>query len=488
MNQRLRWTVCCAALAGLCLVTRGVTASQQTAAVRVLKMSSGATGQEQNGSFVLTSERSVFNRTDDKQVIVLFQWEGTPGAHKLIAQWRSPDGGLTSNSAIDYQAAAARFGAYWTMPITATMSLGIWSVEATVDGVPAGRFSFEITDRTVPSAIVKRPMTQPELYERLSRQFVVMQRQGPPGVKDLDSFAGLAIGGGRVATAMATFDNAERVLVLPPGGTATPVGALLAWNRQQDWAVFEGAPPAITAAPAAAEPVKIGDRCYSMEGDANGARVLAEGSITGQGPAGGPAFVANFVGGSGTPGAPVLNEFGELIGMIGAAGVPGPSRLFELMRFRAQLRGAPIVPAALLIVGAAPAPTPVAGLRGRGEILAPVALEIHVLMGGFTRAMTKDEMRGPTDTREDFSLREPSFAVYLQWLPRDRVRGQMMLSLFDGTSQLVGTSKASNVDFRKGASTLSQWQMPMVRAPGIYRAEVAIDGAIAWRGFVRITP
>jgi len=99
-----------------------------------------------NGTFALTSERSTFNRNDDREVIVLFEWDGVPGAHRLVAQWRSPDSAVTSNSAIDYVARAERFGAYWSLPLSASMSLGTWSIEATVDGVPAGRLTFEVTD------------------------------------------------------------------------------------------------------------------------------------------------------------------------------------------------------------------------------------------------------------------------------------------------------------------------------------------------------
>ncbi len=100
------------------LVTPGpLQVGQQPASVRVLKISSGPSASDVNGTFVLTSERSVFNRTEDREVLVFFQWEGTPGGHRLVAQWRSPDSAVTSSSAIDYIAKTQRFGAYWSLPL-----------------------------------------------------------------------------------------------------------------------------------------------------------------------------------------------------------------------------------------------------------------------------------------------------------------------------------------------------------------------------------
>jgi hypothetical protein len=107
--------------------------------VNVLKIASGPSGAEANGAFTLTEERTIFSRANDREVVVFFQWDGAPGAHKLVAQWRSPDGGLTSSSAIDYVAKDRRFGAYWRLPLSPTLPLGTWSIEATVDGQPGGQ-------------------------------------------------------------------------------------------------------------------------------------------------------------------------------------------------------------------------------------------------------------------------------------------------------------------------------------------------------------
>lgn len=99
------------------LLLAGLPFGQQMTPVQVLSVSAGPTGTDSSGGFVLTEERFVFSRMTDREVIVLFRWEDLPGPHKLVAQWRSPDGGASVSSAIDYKAAEKRFGAYWRLPV-----------------------------------------------------------------------------------------------------------------------------------------------------------------------------------------------------------------------------------------------------------------------------------------------------------------------------------------------------------------------------------
>ena len=69
-----------------------------------------------------------------------------------------------------------------------------------------------------------------------------------------------------------------------------------------------------------------------------------------------------------------------------------------------------------------------------------------------------------------------------------RLKGAAVMRLRDTDNRVVVESKPSKLDVRKGQMKLSSWELPMVRVPGIYRADVLIDGKPIWRGFVRITP
>jgi hypothetical protein len=70
----------------------------------------------------------------------------------MVGEWQTPDQTQTSNSIIEYVAKDRRVGAYWRLPISPGMPLGTWCIQATVDGHPAGRFSFEIIDDVIASS------------------------------------------------------------------------------------------------------------------------------------------------------------------------------------------------------------------------------------------------------------------------------------------------------------------------------------------------
>jgi len=474
---------------GLLLLATTTLLAQSSAAppLHVLKITSGPAGIESQGTFVLTEERSVFSRTSDREVIVLFQWDGVPGPHKLVAQWRSPDGGLTSTSTVDYVARDRRFGGYWRLTIAPTMPLGTWTIEVTVDGQPAGRHTFEVRDEKVGTAVAKRPLAPPELYERLNRMFVVLERATADG-QQLEPAGGLLGNGGRIYTSLAAIDATDVVRAVAADGSRRALGSVLAMNRSQDWAVLGDGPQHEASLPVAApDTVKIGDRCYSIEGATVGGRVLAEGSITGQGelPGAGRRLLAGFLTTGGTPGAPVLNEYGELIGVIGGGPIAGANRLMDTLRFRAELKGTPIIPFTAFRVQEQPADETLAALQQRGQLIAPLSGSEHVVSGGFARSIEKRNAT-PVDQKDLFSVGERTFAVFITWNPRQRLRGQVQFRVYDAANRLQMESKPSRADYRKDQFINTHWVGPLPSPPGLYRVDIVFNDRPAWRGFFRV--
>jgi hypothetical protein len=82
-----------------------------------------------------------------------------------------------------------------------------------------------------------------------------------------------------------------------------------------------GARPEASLLPSSAA-ITIGQRCYSVENSQAGGRALTSCTVSGrlQSSAGEPRFILRFATGPGTPGAPVVNEHGELIGLVGGGG------------------------------------------------------------------------------------------------------------------------------------------------------------------------
>ena len=464
----------------------------QAVPLHVLKIAAGPAGSPSNGTFVLTEERSAFNRIDDREVIVSFDWEGTPGVHKLVALWRSQDGGVTSTSSMDYIAKGRRFGAYWTLTLSPTAPIGTWSIEATVDGQPGGRFTFEITDtkvqpgQPVQSVKVKTPLAQSELYERLGRMFVGIERFSSAG-RTLDSVSGVLGAKGRIYTSMAAIDDVDRIRAVLPDGSARDLQTLFAWNRRQDWAILEATNAKdIDLAIAASGSVKIGDRCFSIEGSPSAGGVLVDLSVIGHRPAPDGGWLATFINGFGTPGAPVVNEYGELLGVVGAS--PGATRMGVLLRNRAELRGVPIVPFGLFRVHNDVVSTRIADLRSRGELIAALAGDQNVLSGGFAREIARTNTVAPSDQRDEFSAAEKKLVAFVTWNPVERLKGLAIIRVFDVDNRPVMETKPMKLSLGKGQMSLSSWELPISSLSGTYRADVMLDARPMWRGFVKITP
>ncbi len=413
---------------------------------------------------------------------VLFEWEGGAGGHRLVAQWRSPDSALTSTSAIDYVAKAERFGAYWKLPLSSSMSLGTWSIEATVDGKPAGRFTFELTDEKVESSPRKTVLAEAELYDRLNRAFVVLQRFSTDG-RELPATAGFSPAPGLIYTAMSTLDNADEIRSVARDGATKPVLSAVAWNRSQHWAVLSGSIDGEPLPVAGLDATKVGSRCFALQ-NSSGGRVLSPCTISGEnGTGASPILTATFLVGSAAPGAPVLNEFGELIGLVSDVGRTGER---EDVASAGSTLATAVIP--LQVINFKPtAPTvALSDLRSREITVPGVFGDQHVLTGGIGRVDAKGKLEAP-EHHSQLSIRDKAFAVFVTWTPRDRLRGQMVVRIYNGENDVVGESKAAKVDFRKSETSRSAWSFPMPPSPGVYRADVRLDGKTMWRGYVRIT-
>lgn len=458
--------------------------SAQAAPFHVLRIAAGPGGAEADGSFVLREERSTFNRATDREVVVVFQWEGAPGAHRLEAKWRSPDGAFTSTSALDYTAKGRRFGAYWTLGITPEMTPGLWTIEATVDGLPGGRLQFEITNATVaPGAAPRRPLSARELYDRLAGVFVLLTRTTPGG-RELDP-AGGVLYQGAVLTTVRTLDETQHLHGHLPGGGRHELSTLVGLDRAAGWVRLAAPGGAGATQPRTANELQIGDRCYSMDGSATGARVLLEGQVTGRAPDGG--LMVSFVSGAGTAGSPVVDAFGELAGLLGATALPQVYRL-RPSGGTVDFGNMPMIPIAAIASRPAAPPTSVADARARGDLLAPLLNDQHVVSGGFATTVGRGPLVQPENQRSEFTSREERFSLFVTWSPHARLRGATTFRVYDETNRLVVESNSRKINLRPKELAITSWEIPVFKRPGTYRAELHLDGSPAWRDYVKIVP
>ena len=115
---------------------------------------------------------------------------------------------------------------------------------------------------------VKRVLSQAELFARASAGFVVLERATAKGDR-LDPAAAFAVGHGRLFTAVAAVDGADRISAVLPDGTRQPIVAVIAMNRQQDWMVLAGGHAGEVDQPVVSDSkIQVGDRLFSIEGPA----------------------------------------------------------------------------------------------------------------------------------------------------------------------------------------------------------------------------
>jgi hypothetical protein len=290
---------------------------------------------------------------------------------------------------------------------------------------------------------------------------------------------------------MAALDGTDRIEAILSDGSRLRVDALQTFNRKQDWAVIVGGPSEnVSQAIAAGGSTKVGDRCYSLEGAVNGSRVLVDGAVTGQlnAPASGGRLIVQWINGSGMPGAPVMNEFGEIVGIVGGTLVPGTSSIGELLHFRAELKGVPVIPQMLVRMQPNAVAASLADLRASGAVLPALQGNEHVLNAGFALKLQKGTTAvGFSDQRDEFAAAEKTFIAFISWNAQARVKGSLILRLVDDANRTVAESKPSKLDLRASVPVVSKWDLTIPTVAGWYRADFLLDGKPVYRAFVKIS-
>ena len=451
---------------------------------RLIRTVSGTKSEIRNGRFIILDPRASFRLPEDGKIIVYFEWLGPPGKHELVGTWSGPSKTSTTNS-FEYVARENSFSAYWELTLTPTAPRGQWTLQASIDGFPAGVHAFEVfgPDGAAPVVSSPRiPLTRPEIFAKVLESSVV--------VESLDTTAnrfavapGFFVEPNVVITAFSAVENAARLQVKTPKGQFQ-TDRLVGWNRRQGWALVEvdvspGVGPVRAVAPA-----RPGEACYSLAASPEGNLTVASGEVVGVGASTATRINVAFGMNGASPGAPVLNEYGELIGLMVEPLVEQALSSQQAMRL-GQVGEIP-VPAALP-VAALPAPpwpaaTSLATMAERGLFMPPVTLARQVLSGGFaSKVPPRGQATMPEGQRLEFLTSDKTMVVFVTWAPSERIKGVCNLRFYDLDSRALGEAKPFKISVSKNQISMSVWSLP-VPAAGIYRADVVLDGAVAWRG------
>ena len=293
---------------------------------KVLRSVSGGAGHESNGRYVMDDARSVFVAGKDPKVIVYFEWQGPIGPHHFEGLWKSPEGKIVLISDFRYEAKAQQFNGYWSMVLSDATPSGEWQLEARIDGESAGTHTFVITGSAAAGSppSTPQPLGAADLYRKAMDATVTIEKLAADGVI-LGKGDGFWVGDGRLLTAFEVIGGAATLRVSLKDGSQLTTDQVFAWNRWQDWALLklDGGAKAWLKRGASDAP-NVGDRCVFLEAGPAGAK-LADGSITGKSSfpkAGERLIIASGVT-SVSFGGPLLDEYGNYVGILGGSIVPG---------------------------------------------------------------------------------------------------------------------------------------------------------------------
>ena len=426
---------------------------------------------------------------------VYFTWDGPPGQHHFEGVWKKPDGKVTMISDFEYKADQPRFGGYFRMLLGDTPATGVWSLEARIDGESAGTHNFQIVaaarrDTPLPARQVLSPA---DIYKRTAAASVFIENLNQLGERRSLS-SGFFLGVDRLLTAFQAVDGASKVRIVTPDGRRVEANEVLAWNRRQDWIILRiDAGQIPTLPPAAAESWAVGDRVYVLDVPAEGSRVLIDTSIIGKqtiSGAGDRISVGENLSRR-SLGAPLLNEYGEVIGVIGGNLIPGAAFVEDLAFAARSLAGTTrgTLAGPLNLIDQASAPTTIASLASAGQFMPALIGNDNVLSGTLSRNVNrKTDPPQPIEERSEFSRQDARAMLLVTWLPREKRKGIPNLRLFDLDNHLLSESpgkKKISVSPQKLA--YSGWEIPLGNlSPGIYRLDVTLNSDTVWRTFFRV--
>jgi S1-C subfamily serine protease len=477
---------------------------------RAVRSISGAAGHEVNGRFIMDDARSVFTAGKDARVIVYFEWEGPLGPHHFEGLWKSPEGRIVLISDFRYEAKGPRFTGYWSMLLSDGIPSGEWHLEARIDGEPAGMHSFVITADEASAAEARskasniqplQPLSSAELYRRASEATVTIEKISADGT-GLGKGTGFWVGDGQLLTAFDVIDAAASLRITLRDGSQITTDQIIVWNRWQDWALLKVEGSVRTPLKRAANDApSVGDRCVFLEFGPAGAK-LADGSVTGKNSfpkAGERLLVASGVNAL-SFGGPLLDEFGNYVGIVGESIVPSASPIatLELLRDPGATGGSLdwgltglAVPHSLLPdFSTSGTPTRLSQIAAHGEFVEPLSKRNSIQVASLTSVVNRDPANVviPGDFKRVFSRRENKAVMFVNWQFFSKEKLSCAIRIIDSDNKLLSESKPRDVSLAPGKIVSVTWDIPVGSMPvGIYRADLVIDNKPAWREFFRVT-
>jgi hypothetical protein len=435
--------------------------------------------------------RTVFHAGQDRQVLVVFEWQGTAGRHRCEGNWKDPSGRVVFTSTNDVEARGPRFGVYWGLSLPDQVATGTWVLETSVDGEPAGVHAFQILAGPAdPSASpARRALAVAEIYERGVAQTLTLEALDASGAL-LATTSGFFVAPDLVSTSFGGINAARKVRLAGAGGRRLETSEVVSWNRRDDWAILRFAGATGQPPPVAEDPPQVGDRCFFLDAQGDGGRVIVETTVVGRSPSGDLSL--GELAGETSHGAPVFNEFGEVVAKLAGSGIPGATvlDLFGLgdRTPRVQDRGTrarPLTPAPA--EGAAS--RTLSDLEQAGVFVRPLARTPHFVSGVMgTGVERQGQIPVATDQRFRFSHADGQCVVFVTWVPSQKEDTTLHFELYDEDNRRLAATDPRKARLRSGQSFVQYWEVKLASLkPGLHRVDVVAGSFLVWRTFFRLS-
>ena len=479
----------------------GAVAPANTPIYKLLRSASGSESTKSAGGFHINDPRSTFYLPADKKVIVYMEWEGPSGKHTFEAYWRNPEGRVTVVSDFKYEQSPQekRYAGYMQLNLVPEMQSGMWSMEARIDGELLGKHAFEIVSAAKPAMAedTRIRLSVAEQYNKASASSRLLEALDAQG-RTLRYGMGFFIAKNQFLTAFQNIDGADAVRIRLGNGQALLVHVVVAYDRWQDWAILPAENgTSMTRSPA---PGSIGERETTLSIDQNGNSSIVDASWIGKinTPHGDRFKMASSVLPQ-SAGSPVMNEYGEVVGLTAGLPIPGLRSLvardpnMHVVMYPGNLyESGLMVNAVDTSIPIEQVPTNAAGgatfseLATSGVFTPIFTTRVRVGQGTLCKRIEKGDIPRPAQESYTFARTE-MMQVYVMWYPEKKDKAMAAVKIYDLNNKLVTESPAKNVKFAPGDTTPSIWSVPLTNlVPAIYRVDITLDGVTDFRTYFRV--
>ena len=198
-------------------------------------------------------------------------------------------------------------------------------------------------------------------------------------------------------------------------------------------------------------------------------------------------------------GSALLNEYGEVIGIVGGSLLPGISTLesgrtsyaINLLAARGMVHAAMASP--IWLVPRVPdksQETTLEQLAADGQFVPPLVWKDDVVSGTLTKSLPKDKTKLPNmvDDKFEYTRADARAYIFLILAPRQKRKGLSSILIYNLDNRLLGQSAPMKVSLDAGQTKFWNAEFPLANlTPGVYRVDLTFDGNPLWRTYFRIT-